>query len=126
MPSNSWKKFEARSAALFGLKRAWANSGERFDFPSGDRENAPVVGQCKEVKSLSLNALVKLTEEMAAETKGKPQLGVVCAKVRRGSGTTSAPIVAMTFETFYKLVVYPTILTRIQESCIALEKEKGN
>lgn len=91
----AWKKFEADSAAIFGGKRHWANSGEREDF-----ETPWAVGQCKLVKALSLDALSKLAEEMEAAGLTKKKLGVVCVKVRRGRGCQSAPLVVMTFRQF--------------------------
>ena len=91
----AWKKFEADSAAIFGGKRHWANSGEREDF-----ETPWAVGQCKLIRALSLNALTDLAEEMEAAGQRKGKLGVVCVKVRRGMGYPSAPLVVMTFRQF--------------------------
>lgn len=91
----AWKKFEADSAAVFGGRRHWANSGEREDF-----ESQLAVGQCKLMKALSLNALTDLAEEMEAAGRHKGKLGVVCVKARRGSGRPSSPLVVMTFDQF--------------------------
>lgn len=97
----AWKQFEADAAALFNGKRFWANSGERLDFEgfvsSGltGPSQKPVRGQCKLVKSLSLEALTKLAEE--------PGVDVVCVKVRRGTGRPSPALVVMTFENYRRL-----------------------
>lgn len=102
----AWKQFEADSAALFGGKRFWANSGERIDF-----EGPNVSGQCKLVKSLSLEALTKLVEEMEIEANKSDRLGVVCVKVRRGKGKPSPSLVVMSFEIF-KQMLNPKIVEK--------------
>jgi hypothetical protein len=103
----AWKQFEADAAALFKGKRFWANSGERLDFEGEVRSTWPsesgevvlekrkVRGQCKLVRSLSLEALTKLAEE--------PGVDVVCVKVRRGTGRPSPALVVMTFESYRRL-----------------------
>jgi len=97
----AWKQFEADSAALFGGKRFWANSGERIDF-----EGPMTKGQCKLVKSMSLEALTKLVEEVDTIAKPTNNVGVVCVKVRRGKGKPSPSLVVMSFESFqYYLTV---------------------
>ena len=95
----AWKAFERDSAKLFGGKRFWANSGERVDF-----EGPNVVGQCKLVKSLSLEALTKLVEEMDYDAAKKWKLGAVCVKVRRGKGKSSPSLVVMSFEAFEQVL----------------------
>ena len=99
----AWKQFEADAAKVFGGARFWANSGERLDFEGyvrgpdtyGCSERVRVRGQCKLVKTLSLEALTKLAEE--------PGVDVVCVKVRRGSGKPSPALVVMTFENYKRL-----------------------
>lgn len=98
----AWKQFEADAAALFNGKRFWANSGERMDFEgevrySPQRYDLPskVRGQCKLVRTLSLEALTKLAEE--------PGVDVVCVKVRRGAGRPSPALVVMTFDNYRRL-----------------------
>lgn len=91
----AWKQLEADAGALFGAKRCWANSGERCDFIG-----ATAVGQCKLVKTMSLEALTQLAEEMDAEGNRTNKLGVVVAKVRRGRGQKSPMLVVMTAEQF--------------------------
>lgn len=100
----AWKQFESAAAALFNAKRFWANSGERLDFEGyakgpGTMLGLPytnrVRGQCKLVKTMSLNALTKLAEE--------PGVDVVCVKVRRGAGKPSPALVVMTFENYKRL-----------------------
>lgn len=109
---NGWKQFEAESAALFGVHRCWANSGERLDFPqTGELTKTPVRGQCKLVKVLSLNELTKLCEEVQQLAHSDLTVigtgfGVVCTKVRRGRGHESPPIIAMTFEAFKRMQSY--------------------
>jgi hypothetical protein len=91
---SAWKAFERLCADLIQGKRFWANSGERLDI-----EGEHIIGQCKLVKHLSLNALTKLAEEMT----GQEKIGIVCVKVRRGCGQESAPLVVMTFDEFKRL-----------------------
>lgn len=91
----AWKQFEQESATLFHGKRFWANSGERIDF-----EGPLAKGQCKLVKSLSLEALTKLVEEVALDANQAHKSGVVCVKVRRGKGKVSPPLVVMAFKDF--------------------------
>jgi hypothetical protein len=101
MPDKPWKQFERDSASLFGGVRFPANIGERVDF-HGTR----VRGQCKLVKSLSLEALTKLVEEMDSLTKNTADAGVVCVKVRRGTGKSSPPLAVFSFDGFKKLMEY--------------------
>ena len=54
-----------------------------------------ITGQCKLVKTLSLEALTKLAEA--------PKNDVVCVKVRRGKGQSSPALVVMTFENYRRL-----------------------
>lgn len=102
----AWKAFEAAAAALFNGKRFWANSGERLDFegavwqrPSNNPHlgyvRVPLHGQCKLVKTLSLEALTKLAEEDGVD--------VVCVKVRRGAGKSSPMLVVFTEANYRRL-----------------------
>jgi hypothetical protein len=91
---SAWKEFERRSAQLIDGKRFWSNSGESLDI-----EGPELIGQCKLVKTLSLNALTILCEKMAGQSK----IGVVCTKVRRGCGQGSEPVISMTFGEFLRL-----------------------
>lgn len=92
---SAWKCFERAAAALIDGKRFWSNSGERLDI-----EGPWMIGQCKLVRVLSLNALTKLAEEMT----GLAKIGAVFVKVRRGCGQESAPLVVMTFEEFRRFL----------------------
>jgi hypothetical protein len=92
MAGKAWKQFEAAAARLFWGARFWANSGERSDFEGRTRDGVRVKGQCKLVKTLSLEALTKLAEEKDVD--------VVCVKVRRGRGCPSPGLVVMTFDKF--------------------------
>lgn len=116
-----WKRFEAQAAALFGYHRAWANAGGRFDFPGPEElKEAHVLGQCKNVKNLSLHQLTKLAEEMQEETLKHAKLGVVCTKVRRGRGQESSNLVTMTGDMWWFLIntpwLYEAIRTQIRQS----------
>ena len=102
---SAWKQFERDAAALIQGKRFWANSGERIDI-----ESSWMRGQCKLVKTLSLNALTKLVEEMTFEQKpidpatGQPKSGAVFVKCRRGCGQASEPMVCLSFTEFSRLM----------------------
>ena len=102
---SAWKAFERACAALIGGFRFWANSGERVDV-----EGPWMIGQCKLVKTLSLNALTKLVEEMTFEQKpidpatGQPKIGAVFVKCRRGCGQASEPMVCLSFTEFKRLM----------------------
>jgi hypothetical protein len=89
----AWKAFEKAAAALFNGKRFWANSGERLDF-EGFIYGFPILGQCKLVKTLSLEALTKLAEEKGVD--------VVVVKRRRGKGKPSQTLVVFTEENYRK------------------------
>lgn len=99
MADCAWKQFERHAASLFDGKRYWANAGERVDF-----ESEWAIGQCKLVKSLSLEALTQLAEEMEADAGKKEKVGVVVTKVRRGSGTPSPTLIVMTEPCLKRLV----------------------
>jgi len=92
MAGKAWKQFEAAAARLFWGARFWANSGERSDFEGRTRDGVRVKGQCKLVKTLSLEKLTQLAEEQDVD--------IVCVKVRRGRGCPSQGLVVMTFEKF--------------------------
>lgn len=96
---SAWKQLERDAAALFGGTRHWANSGERLDF-----ETDRTVGQVKLVKSLSLNALTKLAEEMEAAGNAAGKLGVVAVKVRRGKGQKSPMLLVVTEQHWREIV----------------------
>lgn len=91
MADRAWKRQERDCAALFDGKRFPANVGHRLDF-----ESAWAIGQCKLVKTLSLEALTQLAEEMEREGRAANKLGVVCVKIRRGRGTPSPMLVVVT------------------------------
>ena len=98
MSDKPWKRFEREAAALVWGKRFWSNSGEACDV-----EGPFAVGQCKHVKSLSLNALAELA--VTAEKQGTQRFkaGVVIVKPRRGKGRSSPTLVVMTAETWRQL-----------------------
>ncbi len=97
---SAWKAFERESAALFFGARFWANSGERTDF-EGTLLGKKVRGQCKLVRSLSLESLTCLAEEKGVD--------VVCVKRRRGRGRPSQPLVVMTFQKFLDTILQTNI-----------------
>lgn len=86
-------------AALIGGRRFWSNSGEALDCES---EN--FVAQCKEVKTLSLNALADLAEQVEREALPKFKAGIVAVRIKRGPGRKKAPtLLVMTEATFRQL-----------------------
>lgn len=91
MPDKPFKKFERTTAALFGGRRYPANMGNRVDFTSD-----LVIGQCKLVQRISGAEISDLAEEMARVALPRHKLGVVCFKIRKGTGRTSPTIIAMT------------------------------
>ena len=100
MSKHGWKQFERDAATLFGTTRFKANTGDRLDFESDE-----VVGQCKNVKRMSLEKITQLAEEMdtlalAAGPDGQTKAGVVTVKVSRGSGKKSPLLVVMTAKSF--------------------------
>jgi hypothetical protein len=95
MADKPWKQFERTSAELFGGKRFWSNSGEDIDF-----EGPCTIGQCKLVKTMSLSALTKLAKSIEKAAKEKDKLGVVCVKLREGSGNPTPTLVVLTEESW--------------------------
>lgn len=109
MSDKPWKQFERDMAKLIGGTRFWANSGESIDV-----EGPVFLGQCKHVKSMSLNAIAQLAEDVALEGRlncdarggSDPKLGIVCLRTRPGSGKKSKTIVVMDESVFRAL--FPT------------------
>lgn len=98
MSDKPWKAFERESAALIKGQRFWANSGCELDVASDG-----IVGQCKHVQSLSLQALTQLVEMVEAQGQTHQKLGHVFVKHRGGKGKATTPLVVMSFETYRKL-----------------------
>ena len=96
MGEPAWKKVERAAAALFQGARFWANAGESCDF-----ESSGYVGQVKNVKRLSLEALTQLTEQAERDGIAREKTGVVVVKVRRGAGRRSPLVVCLT-ETMWR------------------------
>ncbi len=92
MSDKPWKQFERDCAAHFGCTRFPANMGGRVD-----AESETVVIQCKNVKSMSLAALTALVDDITHIGKVRGKSGVVCIKLRAGSGkpTTTLLVQAM-------------------------------
>ena len=84
MSNQSWKQLERDVAILVGGSRYPANTGDRVDV-----ESLQHVVQCKERKSLSLEALTQLVEEIEQIATAKGKQGLVAVKVRRGKGKQS-------------------------------------
>jgi hypothetical protein len=98
MPNKPWKSFEREAAELIRGKRFWSNSGEACDI-----EGPFAVGQCKLVKTLSLNALADLAETSEKQGAQRFKAGVVIVKPRRGKGRSSPTLVVMTAATWRQL-----------------------
>ena len=97
MPSStSWKQLEREVAKLIGGSRYPANQGGRVDC-----ESPNFVVQVKERRSLSLEVLTQLVEEIEAIAKAKGKRGLVAVKVRRGKGRQS-PILMVQSATQWK------------------------
>lgn len=103
MSNPKWKQLERDCAAAFGATRHWANAGERVDFTGPH-----VIGQCKLVKTCSLEQLTRLAEEMQVMGTLDNKLGVVCTKVRRGRGKDSPILVTMTLPQFTEWLDFRT------------------
>lgn len=109
MSDKPWKQFERDMAKLIGGTRFWANSGESVDI-----EGPVFLGQCKHVKSMSLNAIAQLAEDVAEDGRDHrkedgipdPKLGLVCLRTRPGRGKKSKTIVVMDESVFREL--FPT------------------
>ena len=84
MSNTSWKQMERDVGELVDGKRYPANQGGRVDV-SGPFH----VVQCKERKSLSLEQLTQLVEEIEAIGLKEGKVGLVAVKVRRGRGKQS-------------------------------------
>ncbi len=83
-----WKEFELACARHFGTVRFVANTGGRLDFESDD-----VIGQCKEVKTMSLSVITDLAAEMAQKGAEKGKKGYLCIKQRRGRGVETPTLI---------------------------------
>lgn len=91
MSDKPWKAFERKVAELVYGRRFWSNSGEQVDVRSEFFEV-----QCKNVKTISLNAIEKILDEMAAYRKLPCEVDVtkemfgdwdaVAVKGRKGKG----------------------------------------
>lgn len=124
MSDKPWKQFERDMAKLIGGNRFWANSGESIDV-----EGPVFLGQCKHVKSMSLNAIAQLAEDVAEDGRSNsknlrtdvktpdwiespfpivpdPKLGILCIRTRPGRGKKSKTIVVMDESVFRAL--FPT------------------
>jgi len=66
MADRPWKQFERDIGKLIGGTRFWANSGE-----SVDCEGPLFLAQCKNVKSMSLNAIADLAYQIAEDGKNR-------------------------------------------------------
>ena len=92
---SSWKQLERDVAKAMddGSKRYPANQGLRIDV-----EGPNYVIQCKERKSLSLEVLTQLVEEMELIGSQRGKRGLVAVKVRRGKGKYSPTLIVQSIE----------------------------
>ncbi len=90
---SNWKQLERDVAALVGGKRYPANQGGRVDVEGPD-----YIVQVKERKSLSLEAITQLVEEMELIGKERGKLGLVAVKVRRGKGKQSPILIVQSID----------------------------
>lgn len=97
MGDHGWKAFERRVAALIGGSRFWANSGEKVDC-----ESDALVVQCKNVKTLSLQALSILALQAQADGAARGKVGIVAVKRRSGRGVDSPVLIVVTAEQIWK------------------------
>lgn len=88
--SSQWKATERKVGKLVQGTRYPANQGGRVDV-----EGEKYVVQVKERKSLSLEQLTQLVEEVETIGKSKGKQGLVAVKVRRGSGRHSPILIVM-------------------------------
>lgn len=95
MSDKPLKAFERWCAQFIGGQRYTANQGDRVDV-----ESDGALFQCNEVKTLSLDTLTCLAEEMSGLANHKNKVGGVLVKVRRGGGQKSAPLVVLTADIF--------------------------
>lgn len=89
---------------MVGGKRYPANQGGLVDVES-DR----FIIQCKERRSLSLEELTQLAEQMQEVGSEKGKIGLVAAKVRRGSGRKSPALIVLTEDQ------WPSVMELLQD-----------
>lgn len=98
--SSQWKATERKVAKLIEGERYPANQGGRVDCKSDK-----YVVQVKERKSLSLEQLTQLVEEIESIGKSKGKQGLVAVKVRRGSGRHSPILIVMSEDAWLEYVM---------------------
>jgi hypothetical protein len=91
--SQQWKQMERDVGLLVGGTRYPANQGGRVDV-----EGNQYIVQCKERRSLSLEQLTQLVEEIETIAKAKGKRGLVAVKVRRGKGKQSPILIVQSAE----------------------------
>lgn len=84
MSNTSWKQLEREVGLLVDGKRYPANQGGKVDV-----EGTVYIVQVKERKSLSLEVLTQLVEEIEQIAAQRGKRGLVAVKVRRGRGKPS-------------------------------------
>lgn len=102
MGNTSWKQMERDVGLLVGGQRYPANTGDRVDV-----ESPQYVVQCKERRSLSLEQLTQLVEEIELIGGQKGKIGIVAVKVRRGKGKKSPILFIQSAEAWIKHVTIP-------------------
>jgi hypothetical protein len=93
MSNTSWKQLEREVGLLVGGKRYPANQGGKVDV-----EGPLYVVQVKERKTLSLESLTQLVEEIEQLGLQRNKVGLVAVKVRRGRGKRSPLLIVQTAE----------------------------
>lgn len=91
--SQQWKQMERNVGLLTETKRYPANQGGRID-----TEGPKYITQCKERKSLSLEQVTQLVEEIEQLGKEKGKIGLLALKARRGSGRYSPILIVQTIK----------------------------
>lgn len=93
MANQGWKQLERDVGKLIGGKRYPANQGGRIDV-----ESPHYVVQVKHRRSLSLEQITQLVEEIETIGRTKGKKGLVVVKVKRGRGKPSPLLVIQTAE----------------------------
>ena len=93
MGNTSWKQMERDVGLLIDGKRYPSNQGGLVDC-----EGPSYVVQCKERRSLSLEQLTQLVEQIEGIGHLRGKHGLVAVKVRRGKGKHSPILIVQSAE----------------------------
>jgi len=97
--ASAGKWLERLVARLVRGERFWSNSGQEWDV-----ECDHFLIQCKHVQTLSLHALISLTEHAGARATLEGKAGALAVKWRGGHGVPSPVVFCVDAETFVKLL----------------------